>query len=88
MKSTYKNCQSCAMPLKKDPKGGSFNSDGSKNLMYCSHCYDSGQFTQPDWNAKQMQSFVKSKMKSMGFPGFLAGIFTKGIPKLQRWKTQ
>jgi len=35
----------------------------------------------PDWSASQMQAFVKGKMKEMGFPGFLAGLFTKGIPK-------
>jgi len=32
-----------------------------------------------------MQDFSKLKMKEMGFPGFLAGFFTKGIPKLKRW---
>lgn len=25
-----------------------------------------------------MKAFVKTKMKEMGFPGFLAGLFTKG----------
>lgn len=33
-----------------------------------------------------MQIFVKEKMKEMGFPDFLAGFFTKGIPNLKRWK--
>jgi hypothetical protein len=32
-----------------------------------------------------MQEFSKGKMKEMGFPGFLAVLFTKGIPKLKRW---
>jgi hypothetical protein len=82
----YKNCQSCAMPLKKDPKGGATNSDGTISTMYCSHCFEDGQFKQPDINASQMQAFVKSKMKEMGFPGFLASFFTKSIPKLERWK--
>lgn len=84
--STYKNCQSCGMPLKKDPKGGGTNADGSKNTMYCSYCYENGKFIQPDMTAPKMQEFVKDKMKEMGFPGFLAGFFTKGIPKLERWK--
>ena len=82
----YKNCQSCAMPLKKDPKGGTLNGDGTKNNMYCSYCFEDGKFLQPDITATQMQNFVKDKLKSMGFPGFLAGFFTKGIPKLERWK--
>lgn len=86
MEKSFKNCQSCGMPLNKDPKGGSTNTDGSKNKMYCSHCYENGKFLQPDVTAQEMQGFVKGKMKEMGFPGFLAGFFTMGIPKLERWK--
>jgi hypothetical protein len=33
MEKKFKICQSCGMPLKKDPKGGSTNSDGSINQM-------------------------------------------------------
>jgi len=87
MEGTHKNCQSCGMPLKKDPKGGGTNKDGSISNKYCSHCYENGIFLQPDITAQQMQEFVKNKLKAMGFPGFLAGFFTKGIPKLERWKT-
>lgn len=84
-----KNCQSCGMPLKSDKNGGGTEKDGSKSLLYCSLCYVNGEFQNPEIDtAEKMQGFVKQKMKSMGFPGFLAGIFTKGIPKLQRWKTQ
>jgi hypothetical protein len=81
----YKNCQSCGMPLKKDPNGGGTNADGSKSTMYCSYCYANGAFVNPDWNAEQMREFVKDKMKTMGFHKFFANIFTKGIPKLKRW---
>lgn len=74
------------MPLKKDPNGGGTNADGSKSTMYCSLCFENGEFKNPDWTAEQMQSFVKSKLKDMGFPGFIAGFFSMGIPKLKRWK--
>lgn len=87
MEKQYTMCQSCAMPFKKDPKGGGTNADGSTSGVYCSYCYVDGKFVNPDWTAQQMQEFVKGKMKEMGFPGFLAGFFTKGIPKLKRWKT-
>lgn len=86
MSEVYKNCQSCGMPLNKDPEKGGTNADGSKSTMYCSYCFEHGKFKQPDWTAGQMQEFSKSKLKEMGFPGFLAGFFTKGIPKLKRWK--
>ncbi|MEP7197911.1 MAG: zinc ribbon domain-containing protein [Saprospiraceae bacterium] len=86
MENNYKNCQSCGMPLKRDEMGGGTNADGSKSLMYCSKCYEGGKFTSPDMTAPEMQSLVKGKLKEFGFPGFLAGFFTKGIPKLERWK--
>ena len=85
MEKTYKYCQSCGMPLKKDEKGGGTNADGSKSAMYCSRCYENGAFTNPDMSAQEMQKLVKGKLKEMGFPGFVAGFFTKGIPKLERW---
>ncbi|HPE55542.1 MAG TPA: zinc ribbon domain-containing protein [Bacteroidales bacterium] len=86
MEKTYKNCQSCGMPLKRDEKGGGTNADGSKNQMYCSHCYDNGKFTRPEITLPEMKTLVKGKMKEMGFPGFLAGFFTSNMHKLERWK--
>lgn len=86
MEKTYRFCQSCGMPMKKDEKGGGTETDGSKSLKYCSHCYKSGKYTLPEITAKGMQELVKGKMKEMGFPGFLTGFFTYSIPKLERWK--
>jgi len=84
MKSTHKNCQSCGMPLKRDEQGGGINTDGSKSTVYCSHCYQRGQFVLPDITVAQMQERVRQKMAEMGFPRFLAGFFTHKIPKLER----
>jgi hypothetical protein len=79
-------CQSCGMPLAKDQQGGGTNADGSKSAEYCSKCYVNGQFTNSDMTASQMQELAKAKLKEMGFPGFMAGFFTKNIPRLKRWK--
>lgn len=87
MEQIFKFCQSCGMPMKKDEQGGGTNADGSKSLKYCSHCYQDGKYTRPDYTAQQMQALVKGKMKEMGFPGFLAVLFTFGIPKLERWRS-
>jgi hypothetical protein len=87
MDGVYKNCQSCGMPLKKDEKGGGTNADGSKNAMYCSHCYVNGAFTLPNITADEMKELVKGKLKEFGVPGFMSGIFTKNIPNLERWKS-
>jgi len=83
---SFKNCQSCGMPLARDKRGGGTNADGSKNAMYCSHCYEAGKFTLPDITAEQMRARVKGKLKEVGFPGFVAGILTRRIPKLERWR--
>lgn len=86
MEKSYKNCQSCGMPLSRDEQGGGTNADGSKNAMYCSHCYQAGKFTLPDITLEGMKERVKGKIKEMGIPGFLAGLFTRNLPKLERWK--
>ena len=88
METAHKNCQSCGMPLKRDEKGGGTNTDGSKSNMYCSKCYENGQFSSPQITVIEMQALVKGKLKEFGFPGFLAGLFTKNIPKLERWKNK
>lgn len=88
METAYKNCQSCGMPMKRDEKGGGTNADGSKSQMYCSKCYVDGKFTTPNMTVDEMKALVKGKLKEFGFPGFIAGFFTKNIPKLERWKSK
>jgi len=80
------SCQSCGMPLSRDPQGGGTNADGSKSALYCSHCFRDGRFVLPDLTVDQMQDRVRGKLKEFGIPGFLSGFFTRKIPKLQRWK--
>jgi len=86
MEQTYKNCQSCGMPLKKDENGGGTNADGSKSLMYCSRCYADGKFVKPEMTLPEMKQLVKGKLKEFGIPGFLTGLFTANMHKLERWK--
>jgi hypothetical protein len=88
METTYKNCQSCGMPLSKDEEGGGSESDGTKSKKYCSHCYQGGKFTLPNITMEQMKERVKEKLKEFGFPGFLTGLFTRKIPKLERWQNR
>lgn len=83
---TYRNCQSCGMPLKRDQDGGGTEADGSKSVRYCSHCYQRGRFVLPDITAEHMQEIVRSKLVGMGFPRFMSGFFTRGIPNLERWR--
>ncbi len=88
MKSN-KFCQSCGFPLAKDEQGGGSEKDGSVNNLYCSMCYNNGEFLSPPEinSAKKMQDFCIQEMKKDGMNGFLAWILTRGIPKLQRWSS-
>ena len=81
----YKNCQSCGMPLSKDLERGGTEADGTKSLMYCSHCYQNGQFTSPDITVEQMIQRVKGIMKEMHIPGFFTYFLIRKIPRLERW---
>jgi hypothetical protein len=86
MSKGYKNCQSCGMPMSRDQHGGGTEIDGSKSSMYCSHCYETGQFTLPNITQEEMKERVRSKLVEFGFPRFMTGFFVRNIPKLERWK--
>jgi len=78
----YKYCQSCGMPLKKDPKKGGTEKDCTKSNKYCSYCYQSGEFLNPEIDTpKKMQSFCIEKMKEQGMPKFMGWLLTRSIPK-------
>jgi Putative zinc ribbon domain len=72
------------MPMKPDEKGGGTNADGTRSMMYCSHCYQNGQFVLPDISVTEMQAQVREKIIGFGMPGFFAGFVTRKIPKLAR----
>ena len=72
--------------MKRDEKGGGTNANGTRSTMYCSHCYENGQFVLPDISATEMQARVRENIIEFGMPGFMAGIFIRKIPKLARWQ--
>jgi len=80
------NCQSCGMPLSKDPDGGGTNTDGTRSQTYCSFCYENGAFVQSDMDVTAFQAHCVDQLKAKGMPGIMAWLFTRGIPKLERWK--
>lgn len=86
MSTPNKNCQSCGMPLSKDPNGGSTNADGSKNHKYCSYCYEKGAFTFSG-NVDEFQEFCRVKMIEGGHSRIISWLFTRGMRRLERWKS-
>lgn len=86
MEKAYKMCQSCGMPMKKDPNGGGTEKDGSKSTKYCSYCYKDGDFTM-QCSAKEMQDFCVDMMtKKMHMPKLFTKFLCHNIPNLERWK--
>ncbi len=80
-------CQSCGMPMNKDPDGGGTEADGTRSSKYCSLCYDEGAFRQSDFDVAQMQAFCIDALQKKGMPRFMGWVFTRSLPRLERWKT-
>ncbi|MCB9282630.1 MAG: zinc ribbon domain-containing protein [Lewinellaceae bacterium] len=79
-------CQSCGMPLDKDPGQGGTEKDGSKSTTYCSLCYVNGAFKDNFTDSGQMVAFVKEKLKEQGIGPIKRWFYTSHIPQLGRWK--
>jgi hypothetical protein len=84
MESQNKFCQSCGMPMKKDPKNGGTNVNGTQSKLYCSYCYQNGTFMFKG-TVEEMQEFCKVKMMEQGSPKWIAWMFTRGMKRLKRW---
>jgi len=82
-----KFCQSCNMPLKKDPKVGGTEADGSKSEKFCSYCYEDGKFTWSDATLSEMREFVIEQMVKMKYPRFIAKLLTMNMKNLERWRS-
>ena len=80
-----KICQSCGMPMDKDPGNGGTEKDGAKNETYCSYCYHDGEFTFTG-TVKEMQEHCRQMMIKSGMPKITAWLFSRGLSRLDRWK--
>lgn len=79
-------CQSCGMPMTKDPGGGGTEADGSKSVVFCSLCYDAGAFRMQGISVEEMQAFCIDALQKKGMPRFMGWALTRGLPKLDRWE--
>ena len=78
MKKSYKQCQSCGMPLKKD---------NNENPKYCSMCFKDGKLINPDMTVEEMQKIVDDALKNeVGAGRLFRWLAKKQIPRLERWK--
>ena len=82
-----KFCQSCGMPMDKDPGRGGTREDGTKTQQYCSLSYAKGAFKDDFPHADALVGFVQATLKEMGYNSLKRWFFTSHIPKLERWQT-
>lgn len=81
-----KFCQSCGMPMEKDPEKGGTLKDGYKTTTYCSYCYQSGAFKDNFTSSAEMVKLVRGKLKEMGYGPIKRWFYSSHIPRLERWR--
>ncbi len=84
---TYKNCQSCGIPLNKDQQGGGTEKDGTKSLKYCSYCYANGTFKSGNVTLKEFSELSRKEMVQGGHNKIFAWLFSRSfmLGHLERW---
>lgn len=80
-------CQSCAMPLSQDPKGGGTEADGSVSADYCSYCYQAGKFHDEGITLPAYVEKLKGIMGTMNMPPQVVEMTVASLPLLKRWRT-
>jgi hypothetical protein len=90
METTSNICQSCGMPLDKDPNKGGTNTDGSISKKYCSFCYQNGKFTDEETTLQEkIDKNVRIAMQKFNVSEEQARAMAESIlPKLERWKKE
>ncbi len=79
-------CQSCSMPMEKPEDFGTL-ANGLKNNDYCNHCFQNGEFTEPNVTLQEMQECAtKHMIEDAHMPKEQAEWVANGfIPTLKRW---
>lgn len=81
-------CQSCGMPLEKDPQNGGTNQDKSKSEKYCSFCYRDGIFLDGNITLNEkIERNVRLAVEKFNMTESQAReIAVKVLPGLERWR--
>jgi hypothetical protein len=74
-----KNCESCMMPLSKDP-----GVSGSEK--YCSYCFKDGKLCYEGNDVNEFKKVAYEKMREQGMGALKAKFFTWMIGFAPRWK--
>ena len=80
-------CQSCGMPLSETAGNLGTNADGSNTFEYCSFCFQTGAFTNPNQTLDEMiESSIENMTADLNMPtGKATELANSFIPTLRRW---
>lgn len=81
-------CQSCGMPLSEEFGNFGTEKNGAENSVYCSFCFQNGEFTNPTQTLDEMiQSSVDNMTEDLNMSVQQAtDLASSIIPTLGRWK--
>lgn len=82
-------CQSCGMPLDRDPNKGGINGDKSISDKYCSFCYKDGKFLDEGISLKEkIEKNIQIAVTRMNIPESIAREMAEStLPNLVRWNS-
>jgi len=89
MDNQIKICQSCGMPIGKDPNMTGTNTDQSRSDKYCSFCYKEGKFIDEGISLQEkIEKNIQIAVSKMNIPENKARETAENLlPKLERWKS-
>jgi len=76
-------CQSCAMPLSKDPEHGGLDADGSRSTDFCSYCLRNGEFCS-QVSFDEFRTGLDGILKEKGLSWFIRTLTWYQLPTLKR----
>jgi hypothetical protein len=81
-------CQSCGMPLDKDPNKGGTNTDKSRSEKYCSFCFKDGKFLDEGISLQEkIEKNIQIAVSRGNIPENKARKMAENLlPTLERWK--
>lgn len=85
---TYRQCQSCGMPLvNKQGDHHAAEKDGTPADRWCNLCYKDGEFIGGDCSLDEMRAIVDKALKDSGHGRIMRWMAQKQLPTLERWKS-
>jgi len=80
-------CQSCGMPLAKDPQMGGTNADKTISDTYCSFCFQNGKFLDEGITlSEKIEKNIRIAMSMNMTEPEARQLAESVLPNLKRWK--